>query len=131
MKCVGQRGKRKHCVVPDNGPAQDDWHERCVNAGKALLARSGVLDGPLSVEITFTVPKPASVPTSRQWPVTRSSGDIDKLARLALDALDSSGLFRDDSQVVELTLRKAYPHTPAPDLCDDQGALIRIWKTEI
>lgn len=131
MKCIGGRGKVRHQLVADNAPAAKAWHERVVAAGEALLREAGgPLDGPLSVEITFTVPMPASVPRSRLWPITRSAGDVDKLVRLVLDGLTDSGVWRDDSQVVELTTRKCYPHTPAPDLTPAGGALIRVWSTE-
>lgn len=132
MKCVGGRGKVKHQLIADNEAAAKPWRDRVEFAGQQMLTAIGEpLDGPLTVEICFTVPKPPSVPVSRLWPITRSAGDVDKLARLVLDALDASGLFHDDSQVVELTLRKAYPHTPAPDLVADCGALIRIGRTEL
>lgn len=134
MKCVGRNGR--HQLVPDNAVTAKVWHGHIVTAGRALLESPGgprgtLRDGPVSVEITFTVPKPASImPAGRPWPVTRSAGDVDKLARLVLDGLTDSGIWRDDSQVVELTVRKAYPHTPAPDLTPEGGALIRIWRTE-
>ena len=50
--------------------------------------------------------KPKSSKT--QFPVTRSSGDIDKLTRAALDAFTESGVFDDDSQVVRVVAEKYY-----------------------
>ncbi|WP_275956277.1 RusA family crossover junction endodeoxyribonuclease [Nonomuraea sediminis] len=67
------------------------------------------LSGPLSVEVEFTFLKPKSAPKKRRtWPITRSSGDIDKLCRAVLDGLVDAGLMRDDSQVVELAAWKVY-----------------------
>lgn len=84
------------------------------------------LEGPLLAEITYTVPKPASAPKTRtSWPVTRSSGDVDKVARNCLDALVDAGVMRDDSQVVELVIRKVYP-AEGIDALDHPGAVIRI-----
>lgn len=125
MRCVGRGGR--HQLIADNRDRAKAWHEQIVAAGRALLRTAGgPLEGPLSVAITFTVPKPASVPLTRLWPITRSAGDVDKLVRLVLDGLTDSGIWADDSQVVELSAIKAYPHSPAPDLTPEGGALIRI-----
>lgn len=133
MKCIGARGKVKHQLVEDERVGQDEWRRRVKFAGVHLAQTTGAplpLTGPVSVEVTFTLPLPASIkPASRLWPITRSSGDVDKLARLILDDLTGS-VFVDDSQVVELSTRKCYPHSPAPDLTPAGGALIRIWRTE-
>jgi hypothetical protein len=86
------------------------------------------LDGPLSVEIAFTVRKPASAPKRRvTWPTTRDSGDLDKLLRSTFDALTSSGAIADDSRIVEVTARKMHPGEGL-DALDEPGAIIRIWQ---
>lgn len=64
------------------------------------------LDGAVSVELTFYLLRPASVPERRRpWPHVRP--DVDKLARAALDAMKGI-VFRDDAQVCELVARKVY-----------------------
>lgn len=67
------------------------------------------LDGPLSVEMVFTVPKPASAPKKRRtWPDKKP--DVSKLARSTEDALSDAGLWVDDARVVEYTrLAKVFP----------------------
>jgi Holliday junction resolvase RusA-like endonuclease len=86
------------------------------------------LSGPLSVEVAFTVRKPASAPKRRvTWPITRDSGDIDKLLRSTLDALTTSGAIADDSMVVEVIARKMHPGEGL-DALDAPGAVIRIWR---
>jgi hypothetical protein len=65
---------------------------------------------PVAADITITVEKPKSAPkTRRTYPITRSSTDIDHHARACLDAISQSGIIHDDSQVVDLTIRKVYP----------------------
>jgi len=91
------------------------WRE-CVKwaAMEAIAAREGTdpfatLDGPLEVDVVFSFAKPKSAPkTRRTWPVTRSSGDVDKLLRNLLDALVDAAVMGDDSQVVSVTARKAF-----------------------
>lgn len=80
----------------------------------------------LAVDITLLFPKPKSAPKTRQiLPITRSSGDIDKQARNILDALVDAGVMRDDSQVIDLTVRKRYcPEGGTP------GAHVEVRETD-
>lgn len=67
----------------------------------------------MSLAVVFTFDRPKSAPKSRRvWPVTRSSGDLDKLCRAVFDALVDAGVMRDDSQVVRLTTSKVHVGDP-------------------
>ncbi|MGW1071516.1 RusA family crossover junction endodeoxyribonuclease [Streptomyces sp. NPDC002537] len=107
------------------------WRAAVEAAAQAAIAGCGLdgpLDGPLSVEIVFTVRKPASAPKRRlSWPVTRDSGDLDKLLRSTFDALTTSGAIADDSRIVEVTARKVHPGEGL-DALAEPGAVIRIWR---
>jgi Holliday junction resolvase RusA-like endonuclease len=111
------------------------WREAVHEAAKQAmntrwLAGRGEesLDGPLSIEVVFTVRKPASAPKRRiTWPTTRDSGDIDKLLRSTFDALTTGGAIADDSRVVEVAARKVFPGEGL-DALDEPGAVIRVWK---
>ncbi|MGW2720801.1 RusA family crossover junction endodeoxyribonuclease [Streptomyces sp. NPDC001492] len=112
--------------------AQDDPEEwvisECLPGGVIEAKPIETLDGPLSVEIVFTVRKPASAPKRRiTWPTTRDSGDIDKLLRSTFDALTNAGAIADDSRVVEVTARKVFPGEGL-DALEAPGAVIRVWK---
>ena len=73
-----------------------------------LLDPGFPLDGPLAVTVLFTVARPASAPKrKRTWPCKRP--DLDKYLRSVFDSLTSSGVFRDDAQIVQLTAAKDYP----------------------
>ncbi|MER7131208.1 RusA family crossover junction endodeoxyribonuclease [Streptosporangium saharense] len=86
-----------------------------------------ILLGAIAAEITVTVPKPKSAPKRlTSWPITRTSHDIDHHARAVLDALTHAQVWKDDAQVVEMTIRKVYPGEGI-DALDRPGALIRIW----
>lgn len=128
LKCFGVGGRHRltEAATPDKG----EWRRRVTAAGEAIRAEIGQqLTGPVSMEITFTMPRPASVTVkARLWPTVKP--DLDKLERLILDAFTDAGVWVDDAQVVEQTKRKCYPDTPAPDLTPEGGALIRIWRTE-
>lgn len=129
MKCVGQRGRRRHVVVPDDPPGLEKWHRKIMKAGKLAVEKYEPMSGPIAVALTFTFDRPASTTvTGRPWPVTRVDGrDVDKLARAVLDALDDAGLYGDDSQIVTVTSTKTFPDTPgATDRLDRPGVIIRI-----
>lgn len=112
------------------------WRIAVIDATRAALLVGHIgavpiyrppLEGPLLVDITHTVAKPKSAPKRKvTWPVTRSSGDVDKLARNALDALTDAKAFGDDSQVLEVRSRKTYPGQHR-DALNAPGAVIRVW----
>jgi Holliday junction resolvase RusA-like endonuclease len=111
------------------------WRTAVKDATDAAVARRIMddgapdlpLDGPVVAEITVTVARPKSAPKTRiTWPQTRSSGDLDKLVRGILDALDQGGAIADDSRVVELTARKVYPHEGI-DALDRPGVVVHLW----
>lgn len=96
--------------------------------GGPPASRPQPLDGPLSVEVVFTVRKPTSAPKTRtRWPTTRDSGDIDKLLRSTFDALGTGGAIHDDARIVEVTARKVHPGEGL-DALDTPGAVVRIWR---
>lgn len=102
--------------------------QHVITHGGSPAGPVGLMDGPLSVEVVFTVRKPASAPKTRiTWPTTRDSGDIDKLLRSTLDALTTAGAIADDSRIVEVTARKVHPGEGL-DALDAPGAVIRIWR---
>lgn len=65
-------------------------------------------DVPVSVRITFFMPRPKTV--KRHMPTVPP--DIDKLCRAVLDALTDAGVWVDDSQVVDLGATKIYASGP-------------------
>lgn len=72
-----------------------------------------LFDAPVRVTLAFRFPRPAAA-KNRLYPHMRSTGDLDKLCRAVLDALQP-GVLIDDSLVVSLTAKKRYetPEFPA------------------
>ena len=100
--------------------------------GDAIVARQAiggweVLDGPLAVEMVFTVPKPASAPKRRRtWPMRMP--DLSKLCRSTEDALTDAGVWKDDARVVSYDrLQKVYPGE-GQDALEAPGAVIRVYR---
>ena len=91
-------------------------------------SRTWPITCPVIVTLQFGLQRPASAPkTRRTWPTGARSGDVDKLARAALDAI-TGVLVADDAQVVGLSVTKSYARTPGlflmlwPEIRDEQWA---------
>ena len=104
-----------------------DWNGICLTCRIPKKEHGLYANTPTRADITVTVPKPASAPKRRRtWPITRSSTDIDHHARACLDSLSESGVIKDDSQIVDLAIRKVYPGEH-PEALSEPGANIRLY----
>lgn len=93
---------------PESRRAFKDWRAAiAAEARKWCLEHlnSGPIDGPVSIEATFFMPRPKGAPKRVVFPATRP--DADKLARSVLDALTSIA-YTDDSRIVDLVVRKRF-----------------------
>lgn len=143
LKCVGRRGKVAHVLIEDNSDATP-WRKTVAGWLVRKWPSVAAKHQPLGAEVTFTLPRPAShygtgrnaqrvKPSAPAYPVTHGTGDVDKLLRLILDALQDSGHMPDDAAVIEVATRKAYPvdlvdGTPDPyDRLPYPGVCIRLY----
>lgn len=140
LKCVGGRGR--HQLVEDNARAKG-WRETVSGwVRRTWPADQRAAKGqPVGAEITFTLDRPKGhYGTGRNartvkptWidalPTSHATGDVDKLLRLVLDALQDADLLHDDCAVVEVLARKTYVDGPAlvPDALGYPGVVIRLF----
>lgn len=107
------QGSKRHVgrgIMVESSAKVKPWRED-VRAAATEAYDGPPLDGPLSVAVTFTLPKPKSAPKRRRtWPSRKP--DIDKLVRSTFDAIGSAGLWKDDAQVVSLAASKVYVNDP-------------------
>jgi Holliday junction resolvase RusA-like endonuclease len=90
----------------------------------AAIEAQGSVAGAVEVEMTFTLPKPASAPKKRQtWPDRKP--DLSKLVRSTEDALTDCAVWEDDARVVRCAAAKVFPGEGV-DALDRPGAVIRI-----
>ena len=114
------------------------WRNQIVSACIEQQINNGeIIEQPVEIFIDFLFHRPQGhygtgrnegnlKPSAPTYPITRSTGDIDKLCRSTLDGLSipSGGiLLRDDSLVVNLTAKKSFATKGG-----FQGAFIHIWK---
>lgn len=119
LRCVGRRGRRAHVLIEDN-PQTKPWREKIAREAARSIVEHADKGQALGVQIVSTLPRPASqYGTGKNSGVLRAravahptalrTGDVDKLARLVLDALQDSAVIVDDAQVVEVVSRKRWP----------------------
>jgi len=83
------------------------WRSVVIDYLKPIAADP--IEGAVRVSLIFRMPQ---LKKPRQYPITRSSYDIDKLSRNILDALTLAGVIYDDSQVITLIAKKEYSERP-------------------
>lgn len=97
----------KFPVVTSDNKSVKGW-EQSVRAAIQQYAAGVFFQGPVTVRILFELPRPQSLP--KRVTVHLKKPDLDKLARGSLDAMKGV-LWTDDSQVIELHVRKTYAAT--------------------
>jgi len=88
-------------IVRNDNPRCKSWQADVAWQAKGAMAGRRAEPGPVRVAVLFTVARP---PTSR---LLAPRLDLDKLLRALLDAMTGI-VYVDDSQVVEVTARKAW-----------------------
>ena len=102
--------EKGRAVVTSANPKMKRWRDRIATEAQAAGVEF-IEQGPVVVRAEFRMPRPKSAPKRAVVPVTRP--DVDKLGRACLDAL--TGIcYRDDSQVVTLSLTKVYAEIGEP-----------------
>lgn len=107
MRYVGGR-------MVEGNHGSKDWRIMVTEAAFAAIGGSGSkrpagypIEGvPLHIDLMFRFARPKS--RRNGYPITRASGDIDKLARNVFDALQDAGVIGDDAQFTSCTVSKAY-----------------------
>ena len=105
------QGSKKHVghgVMVESSKRVKPWREAV--AAAAFAARNGQppMDGPLSLTVTFWLPKPASLSRRVAALGPFRKPDIDKLVRSTFDALATAGAIADDARVVRLVAEKRF-----------------------
>jgi Holliday junction resolvase RusA-like endonuclease len=105
-------------VITSANPKLRPWRARLDTSFAARVGDRSPMIGPVSVTMTFRMPRPKShtgasglTPSARgAAPDTRP--DVDKLARAVNDALTTAGVLYDDSQITRIIAAKRYadPH---------------------
>lgn len=149
LRCVGKRGKVNH-VLLEASEKSGPWRKKVADAcSRYLMPTYAAAPGqPIAAELTFTLQRPQShTGTGRNagvlkasapvFPVGHNTGDLDKLVRLLLDALQDATVLPDDCAVVDIVTRKVFtspagggPWYDANDVLEHPGVVIRLRPVE-
>lgn len=106
----GKGSKQRAVVVDTNKKPLRDWRSDVIGAVRDAWAGREPIDDPVFVHLEFRLPRPKA--GKARFPAGRV-GDLDKLTRTILDALEIAGAVTDDSRVCTITASKAYPTAPS------------------
>lgn len=130
---------RRVAVLAEQSRRVKPWREAVAEATRsALIVRHAMryggrpagdvtlpLQGPIRVDVAFTMKKPTSAPKRRRiFPAV--SPDHDKVLRSTFDALTQAGAWEDDGRVIEIHTVQCYPGEH-PDALARPGAVIRLY----
>lgn len=112
-----RRGAVMHSFVDEKTESAENWVKACAieQAGQPCL------DGPLRVSLYVRSAVPASWSKKKQAEALQQrihptgKPDCDNVAKLVCDALNGI-MWKDDSQVVSLTVQKAYAAAPETEI---------------
>ena len=113
------RGKR--AVLVEVSKRVKPWREAVQDA--AITHGCQPLEGPVSVKLTFLMPRPKAMPKKANLTMIQKP-DADKLARAVLDGL-TGVCFDDDSQVTRLLVVKRRAGT-----AEEPGVMIHVEQGE-
>lgn len=114
----GMRGG--HPILVEADTKLPAWRKAVIAAARNAMTatRWATLDGPIDIDATVYLPRPASV--TRQLPTSQNDGDGDKYLRACCDALTLARVWVDDSRATDQRIRKRYADHRPP------GALIVV-----
>ena len=86
------------------GKSYRGWKKRAAVTFRLAASGRQFDDGPLRATITAYWPRQAKTGAAKGL----AFGDVDAVAKAALDALEAAGVVEDDAQIVEVHLSKSY-----------------------
>lgn len=105
-KAITHRSTGRPILIESNPSGHAEWRRIVARVAAHAMGARPLLEGPVTVHMTFALPRPKSHPKARRtWPTARP--DVDKLARAVGDSLTGT-VWVDDAQIVSLVLRKCW-----------------------
>ena len=122
---VGVSKKTGRGIMIESSARVRPWRQDVKAAARDAHGGAPPMDGPVTVRMVFTLPKPASSPKKRRIYAKRKP-DLSKLARSTEDALTDAGVLADDARIIEYArLAKVFP-LEDPESLETPGVRIEI-----
>lgn len=96
----------KRPILTDATKNLKAWSASVTEAALEAKGDRPPLEGPVALEVSFFLLRPASAP--KRVTVPTKKPDLDKLLRALKDGITRAGIYRDDSQVVVVQARKHF-----------------------
>lgn len=129
---TGKKGQPKvftgRVAVHESSKKVKPWREAVAAVARAEVTAQVFepLDGPLVVDMVFTIGKGPTLPKWKAWHDT--SPDLSKLARSTEDALNGL-VWVDDARICAYRrLEAVYTGSDDPDALYRPGVIVRVWK---
>jgi Holliday junction resolvase RusA-like endonuclease len=122
--------KTGRIMIVDDAKLSRPWKQEVAHAARARLYGEKPIIGPIAVQVWFYMPRPKGhYGTGANADKLRAKApkhhtvrpDTSKLWRCVEDALTTAGVWRDDAQVVDQSVRKMYA-----DEAEAAGTFIRV-----
>lgn len=119
------QGSKKHVgngIMVETSPNLKPWRSALSQAARDVSKEVGMLDEPLTLEVSFRFPMPKSRKKAVReagWGPKVSAPDLDKLLRSVGDGLQEGGLIRNDALICRITASKM-------EVIGWTGAIIRL-----
>lgn len=99
IRAIVHRSTGRAVAIKDNNAAQKSWRQDVRDTAQQAWGDRPPIDGPVSIQIDFVMPRPLSTP-KRSTPPAIKKPDGDKLERAVWDSL-THVVWTDDARVVE------------------------------
>lgn len=96
----------KRAIITNANAETEPWEAAIVAAAAAAMGTAAMMEGPVKLRLHFFMPRPKSAKKAIVRHLTKP--DLDKLTRCVKDALKRAGIYKDDSQVIELEAGKDF-----------------------
>ena len=107
-RAIVNRHTGKPAVIESGGARLRTWRSDVVAVAREAMNGGGPFEGPVTLFVVFHMRRPKR--PKNALPIVRP--DADKMVRAILDALQAAGVFHDDAQVTDLSVKKRYADHP-------------------
>lgn len=105
--------KNGRAITTSDNPNLAAWSSLVASEAQRVHLGNPLLEGALTLAVTFYLQRPKSAPKARRYPTTKP--DLDKLVRAISDPLIGSWI-TDDARIVDVVARKRYGDPPRVEI---------------
>lgn len=128
---TSKKSGKKVAILAESSKKVTPWRNRVAAAARIAVGKAAPLDGPLVVDMVFTMPRPKAFPSGddrREHGQHTRYPDVSKLIRSTEDAI-TGVVWADDARVIGYRRSdKLYVGAMDPDALTKPGVVVRVWR---